>query len=249
MINIADLSVLFNKGTSFEVKALHSVDLTIESGEFLIVVGANGSGKSTLLNAIAGSISSNSGSIKIDGTDVTHEEEFKRTKWISRIFQNPLNGTASDMSIIDNFRLAALRTKKKKLSIGINTDFINRVKERISLLNMGLENKLDLLMGSLSGGQRQALTLIMAIMDENKIILLDEPAAALDPRSSGLLMQHADRIIKEFRLTALLVTHNLKDAHQYGTRIIQMNEGVFVRDLSMESKTKLQLQDIYQWFS
>jgi putative ABC transport system ATP-binding protein len=215
----------------------------------VIIVGSNGSGKTTLLNLVSGSILPSSGSIAIDGTDVTKLADYQRSKWIARVFQNPLSGTAPDLSILDNFRLAALRTQRKGFGIGVNDAFKAGVKDKIALLNMGLENKTNQLMGTLSGGQRQALTLLMSVMDTCKIILLDEPSAALDPRSAQVVMQTADQLIKQFNLTAILVTHNLKDAYQYGTRIIQMAEGQVLHDLSAEKKTALTQTDLFSWFS
>ena len=185
----------------------------------------------------------------IDNRDVTHLAEYKRSQWIARVFQNPLSGTAPDLSIIDNFRLAALRTQTKKLSIGIDTAFKNKVKEKIALLHMGLENKIEQPMGTLSGGQRQALTLLMSVMDETKILLLDEPSAALDPRSANTILQTADWLIKEYQLTAVLITHNLKEAHQYGNRLIQMSEGKIVKYLEAAEKNNLLLNDLFGWFA
>jgi putative ABC transport system ATP-binding protein len=174
--------------------------------------------------------------------------EYKRSKWIARVFQNPLSGTAPDLSIIDNFRLAALRTQTKGLTIGVNADFKKKVKEKIAILGMGLENKTEQPIGTLSGGQRQALTLLMGVMDETKILLLDEPTAALDPRSADIIMNTADLLIKEHHLTAILITHNLKYAHQYGTRLIQMSEGEIVKDFDGQEKEKLALTDLFSWF-
>ena len=183
-----------------------------------------------------------------ENKQVNHLKEHQRSKWIARVFQNPFAGTASDLTIIDNFRLTALRTKSKALTRGINKKFIDEVKEKISLLGLGLENKTEQLMGTLSGGQRQALTLIMAIMDEAKILLMDEPTAALDPKTSELLMHHANKIIQQYTLTAILVTHQIKDAHVYGTRIVQMQEGYIKRDLNITQKQLLSLSEIYSWF-
>jgi putative ABC transport system ATP-binding protein len=174
--------------------------------------------------------------------------EHQRSKWVERVFQNPFNGTAPDLTILDNFRLAALRTQQKKLTVGINTAFKKKVQEKIELLGMGLENKINQPIGSLSGGQRQALTLLMSVMDHTDILLLDEPTAALDPKSAQIVLNLADKLIKEFGLTALLVTHNLKDAQQYGNRLVQMREGKIERDISSEAKEKLQLQNMYGWF-
>ncbi|AFD06497.1 ABC transporter ATP-binding protein [Solitalea canadensis] len=248
MINVNNVSKSFNKGNANEVKALTNVDLAINAGEYVVVVGANGSGKSTFLNLIAGSTLPTEGKIILQNNDVTNLKEYERSKWISRVFQNPLIGTAPDLTILTNFRLASLRTQSKKLIIGTDKQFAERVKEKISILKMGLENKLDQPMGSLSGGQRQALTLLMSVMDEAKILLLDEPTAALDPRSANLIMTTADKLIKEYGLTALLVTHNLKDAHTYGNRILQFAEGRIIRDVPTQEKQQLELNDLFNWF-
>jgi putative ABC transport system ATP-binding protein len=249
MIVIKSLAKTFNKGQANQVNAINGVDLTIANGEYLIIVGSNGSGKSTLLNLVSGSILPSSGSIEIDGTNVTQLPDYKRSQWIARVFQNPLSGTAPDLSILDNFRLAALRTKPKGFSIGVDETFKKQVKEKIALLNMGLENKTNQLMGTLSGGQRQALTLLMSVMDDCKILLLDEPSAALDPRSARIVMETADQLVKQYHLTAILVTHNLKDAFTYGNRIIQMSEGNILHDLSSEKKTLMSQNDLFSWFS
>lgn len=248
MIELTNISKTFNANTNAAVFALRDIHLTITQGEFLIVLGSNGSGKSTLLNAIAGSTMVSSGDVRIEGVNVTALKDFERSKWIARIFQNPLQGTAPDLSIIDNFRLAALRTKRKGLKRGINNKFRAEVQEKISLLNMSLENKLEQSVGSLSGGQRQALTLCMAVMDEAKILLMDEPTAALDPKSSENLMQNAVKFISMFGFTTVFITHHLHDAHRFGNRIIQMQEGSIIRDLPELEKQKLQLNDLYKWF-
>jgi putative ABC transport system ATP-binding protein len=247
MINLTGIHKTFNKGKANEVKALNGLDLQIAKGEFVVIVGSNGSGKSTLLNIITGSISPSLGTVLLDGKDVTGLPEYERSKWIARVFQNPLSGTAPDLSILDNFRLAALRTSKKGLSIGINAEFTKQVKERIASLNMGLENKINQAMGTLSGGQRQALTLLMSVMDSCDILLLDEPTAALDPRSADIVMKTADKLIKDFKLTAILITHNLKDAYTYGTRIIQMAEGGIIHDIA--DKPSVKQTDLFEWFS
>lgn len=249
MISITGLNKAFNAGKPNEVIALQAVDLEIKQGEYVVVIGSNGSGKSTLLNLIAGSMLPTGGSVNIEGNDITKLAEYQRSKWIARIFQNPLSGTAADLSIIDNFRLAALRTKSKNLVIGKTEQFKQLVKERIAALNMGLENKLDQPIGTLSGGQRQALTLLMSVMDECKILLLDEPTAALDPRSANNVLKIADDLIKQYKLTALLVTHNLRDAAVYGNRIIQMHEGQILKDISDAEKTHLQQNQLFEWFA
>ena len=248
MIDIKNIYKTFNKGKPNQVDAVNGIDLNINTGEFVVIIGSNGSGKTTLLNLISGSVLPTSGTVSIDGNDVTNMPDYKRSQWIARVFQNPLSGTASDLSILDNFRLAAIRTKFKSLSIGVNEPFKKQVKEKIATLGMGLENKIDQPMGTLSGGQRQALTLLMSIMDNCQVLLLDEPTAALDPRSAEVIMKTADKLISDFKLTAILITHNLKDAYNYGTRIIQMGEGLILKDISTTQKTNLKQNDLFDWF-
>ncbi|WP_183572234.1 ABC transporter ATP-binding protein [Mucilaginibacter sp. X5P1] len=248
MIDIKQVYKTFNKGKPNQVDAVNGIDLHIETGEFVVIIGSNGSGKTTLLNLVAGSVIPTSGTVSIDGNDVTDLADYRRSQWIARVFQNPLSGTASDLSILDNFRLAAIRTKPKGLSIGVNDHFKKEVKEKIATLGMGLEKKIEQPMGTLSGGQRQALTLLMSIMDSCQVLLLDEPTAALDPRSAEIVMKTADKLIKDFKLTAILITHNLKDAYNYGTRIIQMGEGAVLKDIDTIKKTTLKQNDLFDWF-
>jgi putative ABC transport system ATP-binding protein len=249
MIDIINVHKIFNSGKANQVNAVNGISLNIKKEEFLVIVGANGSGKTTLLDMVAGSILPNSGNIHIDERDVTKIPDYKRSQWVARVFQNPLSGTASDLSILDNFRLAAMRTKPKGLSIGINETFKNQVKEKISTLGMGLENKIEQPMGTLSGGQRQALTLLMSIMDSCKVLLLDEPTAALDPRSAEIVMRTADELIKDYKLTSVLITHNLKDAFNYGNRIILMGEGNIIKDINAADKVALKQNDLFDWFA
>jgi putative ABC transport system ATP-binding protein len=248
MISINNISKVFNKGQQNEVTALRNVSLEVEDGAFVVLVGSNGSGKSTLMNVVAGSESATGGHVKFHDADVTKIPEHKRSKWVARVFQNPFNGTAPELTILDNFRLAALRSHPKKLQIGINESFKKQVQEKISMLGMGLENKITQPIGSLSGGQRQALTLLMSVMDKTDILLLDEPTAALDPKSANVVLQLANKLIREYKLTALWVTHNLKDAQQYGDRLIQMQEGIIKRDISGNDKKNLALQEMVEWF-
>jgi putative ABC transport system ATP-binding protein len=248
MISITNLHKVFNRGKANQVNAVNGIDLVIQDEEFMVIVGSNGSGKTTLLNLISGSILPSSGTITINGDDVTKLADYQRSKWIARVFQNPMSGTASELSILDNFRLAAIRTKAKGLSIGINDAFKARVKEKIATLGMGLENKIEQPIGTLSGGQRQAITLLMSVMDECNILLLDEPTAALDPRSAEIVMKTADQLSKEFKLTTILVTHNLKDAYSYGNRIIQMVEGEILKDVDAKHKHHLKQNDLFEWF-
>lgn len=248
MIDLKNVNKTFNRGKANQVDAVGGVNLHIDEKEFLVIVGSNGSGKMTLLNLVAGSVLPTSGSIYIDDNDVSKLQDYKRSKWIARVFQNPLSGTAPDLSILDNFRLAAIRTKTKGLSIGVNDQFKSTVKEKIAMLGMGLENKTEQPMGTLSGGQRQALTLLMSVMDSCKVLLLDEPTAALDPRSAEVVMKTANKLTKDFDLTTILITHNLKDAYNYGNRIIQMAEGKIIKDMDGKKKSALKQNDLFDWF-
>jgi putative tryptophan/tyrosine transport system ATP-binding protein len=249
MIDLVAVHQVYNKGRANQVDAVNGVDLHIANGEFVVIVGSNGSGKSTLLNLIAGSVLPTSGIVSIDGQDVTKLADYGRSQWIARVFQNPLSGTASELSILDNFRLAAIRTQTKGLTIGITDSFKQKVKDRIATLGMGLEDKLEQPMGTLSGGQRQALTLLMSVMDNCKVLLLDEPTAALDPRSAEIVMRTADKLTDDFKLTTILITHNLKDAFGYGNRIIQMAEGVIIKDINTPQKSQLKQTDLFDWFA
>jgi putative ABC transport system ATP-binding protein len=248
MIELRSVSKVYNKGKINEVFALAEISLLIQKEDFLIVMGANGSGKTSLLNVISGAEFGSDGKVLFAGTDVSLLPEYKRSRWIARVFQDPLKGTASDMSILDNFRLAAIRTRKKKLVIGVDEAFKRRVREKIAGLGMGLENKLEQVMGTLSGGQRQALTLLMSVMDDTQILLLDEPTAALDPKTASLILQTAGQLIQQYKLTAVLITHNIKEAQQYGNRLIQMKEGRVIRDLQGPDKKSIQLQEMLEWF-
>jgi putative tryptophan/tyrosine transport system ATP-binding protein len=248
MIEFKGVHKTFNKGQPSEVVALKDINLVIHKGEFVVIIGSNGSGKTTLLNVLAGAEICSAGSILINGVDTTGLPEYKRSRWIARVFQNPMSGTAPDLSILNNFRLAAIRTSAKQLRIGVNDAFRKQVREKIASLGMNLEDKLDLPIGALSGGQRQALTLLMSVMDKTDILLLDEPTAALDPRAADLVMQTADTLIKQYNLTALLITHHIRDAKQYGSRLVQMQTGKIERDLDCAAKDKLSPQEIFGWF-
>lgn len=254
MIELRNISKTYNRSSPKAVVALENVNLFIPEKSYVVVVGSNGSGKSTLLNILAGTARPDEGQILINGIDITCLSDFERSKWVARIFQNPMTGTSPELTVLENFRLAFLRTEKKKFTIGTGERFRKMVKEKISLLGLGLENKLDQPMGTLSGGQRQALTLLMAVMpretgrEEAKILLMDEPTAALDPKTSALILELADKIIKEFNLTVIFVTHQLKDALRYGGRILCMEGGKVTRDLADQYKIKLTIPEVYEWF-
>ncbi|MCB0633963.1 MAG: ATP-binding cassette domain-containing protein [Saprospiraceae bacterium] len=248
MIELKNISKTFNRGEINEVQALQNIDLHIAEGTFLVLVGSNGSGKTTLLNVISGALTPSRGQIIFKGKEVTNLPEHKRSAWVARVFQDPLGGTAPDLSILDNFRLAALRTRSKGLRIGINEGFKQKVRDTIAELGLGLEDQLQQPMGTLSGGQRQALTLLMSVMDHTDILLLDEPTAALDPNAAAVVLRTAQKIIRRYRLTTIMITHNLSESLQYGNRLIQMNRGKIVRDLDQDAKDQLKPEEMYQWF-
>lgn len=248
MIVFENISHTFNIGLSNEIQAIQHVNLVIPDKQFLAVVGSNGSGKSTLLNILAGTIIPTEGMISIDGVDVTKYPDYKRSQFVARVFQNPTDGTASDLTILENFRLAALRNARKSFTIGLDSKFEQVVKDEVAELGLGLENKLHQSMGSLSGGQRQALCLLMAVMTDLKLLLLDEPTAALDPKSANIVLEIAEKLVRKFEITTVMVTHHLKEAHQYGDRVIQMQDGLIVKDLMKSECQKLSLTELYNWF-
>lgn len=237
-----------SRNEGLAIPALKEINLTIHPGEYVMIIGANGSGKSTLLNAIAGTFRPDNGQIYVDGEEISRQPSYQRSRKMARLFQNPLTGTAQDLTILENFRLAALRASEKGLRNGIDSKFRTSVADSISTLGMGLENKLKQPMGSLSGGQRQALTLLMSTMAECKVLLMDEPCSALDPRSAGVIMKLADSIIREKRLTVVLVTHRLRDCIDYGDRVLVMEEGTIIRDISGNEKSGLTLEQLMHYF-
>ena len=248
MIELSHITKVFNRGEVNEVTALKDVDLTIAKGDFVVLTGSNGSGKTTLLNVISGAVLPGGGRVRIKGADVTDMPEHRRSRWVARVFQNPLGGTAPELSILDNFRLAALRTQPKRLRIGIDDAFKKTVREKIAGLGLGLENKLQQPIGALSGGQRQALTMLMSAMDHTDILLLDEPTAALDPKSAEVVMQTAEKIVQAQELTTVLITHNLRDSLRYGNRLVHMHAGKIEYDLDAAARQQLKMEDLYAWF-
>ncbi|MEO5928761.1 MAG: ATP-binding cassette domain-containing protein [Candidatus Kapaibacterium sp.] len=239
MILIEKLTRVFGRGTPNEVRALREVSLGIDAGEFVVVIGTNGSGKSTLLNGIAGGFQPDSGRISLNGIDVTRMTGHQRARHIGRVFQNPFSGTAPTMTIAENLRLASLRGIPKRLSIGLDNREMARLRERTAELGMGLENRLETPIGLLSGGQRQALTLLMATLRQPDILLLDEHTAALDPRSAEQVMLLTERMVREHRLTTLMVTHDMQEAVGHGSRLLMMHEGTVELDLSGDEKKRL----------
>jgi putative ABC transport system ATP-binding protein len=225
------------------------LNITFNHGEFTMIIGANGSGKSTLLNLIAGLIHPDKGSIALEQQEIQQLKTYERSKYIARIFQNPLQGSVAELTVMENMRLAFLRNQSKGLTLGINKAFKEKVKHEISTLKLGLENKTEQKMGTLSGGQRQALTLIMATLCDAKILLMDEPTAALDPKSAHSLMENAANIIKEKELTTLMVTHNMREAVNYGNRLLMMKEGKVEMDVKGEEKMKLSANLLFDWLN
>lgn len=236
MIGISHCSKTYGAGTPTEVRALDDVSLDIGVHEFVVVIGTNGSGKSTLLNAIAGTVIPDAGRITIDGTDVTRWEDFKRAGLIGRVFQNPFSGTAPSMTVAENLRLANLRGLRRKLTIGLSRQEIVFFRERAAELDMGLESRMETPIGLLSGGQRQALTLLMATLREPRILLLDEHTAALDPRSAEQVMRLTEKLITQYHLTALMVTHDMAEAARYGSRLVMMHMGRIALDIAGDDK-------------
>lgn len=248
MLVLDQLQLTFNAGKANALTAVDIDRLALPAGEFMVVLGANGSGKSTLLNLVAGSLHPDRGSIQLDGEDLTRMPDYRRSRRIARVFQNPLAGTAGTLSILDNFRMAAMRGSPKGLRIGTGTHFRRAVREQVATLGMGLEDKLHQAMGTLSGGQRQALTLLMTVMADVDVLLLDEPTAALDPRTARQVMEIADRLVRENTLIAMLVTHHIHEALRYGDRLVQMRNGQIVRDLAAAEKQALSHAEVVGWF-
>ena len=249
MLKVTNISKTFFKGTSNEKKALNGLSLILNDGDFCTVIGGNGAGKSTMLNAIAGVFQVDTGKILIDGVDVTALPEYKRAKYIGRVFQDPMMGTAPTMQIEENLALAARRGQHRGLKWGITKAERAEYQKRLHALNLGLEERMTAKVGLLSGGQRQALTLLMAALQQPKLLLLDEHTAALDPRTAAKVLDLSDRIVQEHGLTTLMITHNMKDAIAHGNRLIMMDAGQVVVDVSGEEKKKLTVPDLLAMFS
>lgn len=248
MLRIEDVYKTFNVGTINEKKALCGVNLTLEEGEFVTVIGGNGAGKSTTLNAVAGVWPVDSGRIYIGGDDVTRLSEYKRAKYLGRVFQDPMTGTATTMSIEENMAIAARRGKARRLTWGITKAERDTYREMLKTLNLGLEDRLTSKVGLLSGGQRQAITLLMASIQKPKLLLLDEHTAALDPKTAAKVLEISDKIIAENHLTAMMVTHNMRDAIAHGNRLIMMHEGKVILNIAGEEKKKLTVEDLLHQF-
>ena len=248
MLKLDNIHKTFNPGTINEKIALNGVNLTLNEGDFVTVIGGNGAGKSTTLNAIAGVWPIDSGKIYIGGDDGTKLSEHKRAKYLGRVFQDPMTGTATTMSIEENMAIAARRGEKRGLSWGITHQERDTYREMLKALDLGLEDRLTSKVGLLSGGQRQAITLLMASIKKPKLLLLDEHTAALDPKTAAKVLEISDKIIAENHLTAMMVTHNMKDAIVHGNRLIMMHEGKVILNISGEEKKKLTVEDLLHQF-
>ena len=248
MLEIQNIHKTFNPGTINEKVALNGVNLNLNPRDFVTIIGGNGAGKSTTLNAIAGVWSVDEGKIIIDGVDITKLSEHKRALYLGRVFQDPMTGTAATMSIEENMAIAARRGERRGLGWGITKKERERYKEALKELDLGLEDRLSSKVGLLSGGQRQAITLLMASLKKPKLLLLDEHTAALDPKTAAKVLAISDKIIQEHQLTAMMVTHNMKDAIAHGNRLIMMHEGKIIYDVAGEEKKNLKVADLLAKF-
>ena len=249
MLKLSHVKKTFNKGTVTEKRALTGVDLTLNDGDFVTVIGGNGAGKSTLLNMIAGVYPLDSGVIELDGTDISRLSESQRAKYLGRVFQDPMRGTAADMQIAENLALAKRRGQRRGLAWGISAEEKEEYPKLLASLGLGLETRMRSKVGLLSGGQRQALTLLMATLKRPKLLLLDEHTAALDPKTAAKVMELTDRIVREGQLTTLMITHNMRDAIQYGNRLIMLHDGHVILDIAGEEKKKLTVPDLLEQFT
>ena len=249
MLEVKEIYKTFNPGTVNEKHALNGVNLTMEDGDFITVIGGNGAGKSTLMNAIAGAWPIDEGTILIDGANVTHLPEHKRAAFIGRVFQDPMMGTAATMGIEENLALAKRRGKLRTLMPGIKKAERDEYRELLKTLGLGLEDRLTSKVGLLSGGQRQALTLLMATLIKPKLLLLDEHTAALDPKTAAKVLNATDRIVSKDHLTTLMITHNMRDAIAHGNRLIMMHEGNILLDVSGEEKKNLTVEQLLNLFT
>ena len=249
MLKIENVCKTFNAGTVNEKVALQGLNLHLKEGDFVTVIGGNGAGKSTMLNAVTGVFGIDSGKILIDGVDVTHLPEYKRAKYIGRVFQDPMMGTAATMQIEENLALAARRGKPRSLRIGITKAEREEYKEKLKILELGLEDRMTAKVGLLSGGQRQALTLLMATLQKPSLLLLDEHTAALDPKTATKVLDATQRIVEKNNLTTMMITHNMRDAIAYGNRLVMMYNGHIVVDVAGEEKKNLTVEQLLSLFS
>ena len=249
MLELKNVCKTFNPGTVNAKRALNNLSLTLNDGDFVTVIGGNGAGKSTMLNAIAGVWKPDSGSVIIDGVDVTDMPEHKRAKFLGRVFQDPMMGTAANMQIDENLAIAARRGKKHTLKWGVTSAEREKYKKMLCQLDLGLENRLTSKVGLLSGGQRQAVTLLMASLNTPKLLLLDEHTAALDPKTAKKELEITDSIVNEKKLTTIMITHNMRDAIAHGNRLIMLHNGSVIIDVSGEEKKKLTVEDLLEMFT
>lgn len=248
MLELKNVTKIFNKGTVNEKVALDDFSLTLDDGDFVTVIGGNGSGKSTMMNAIAGVWRVDEGQIIIDGVDVTKLPEHKRARYLGRVFQDPMTGTAATMGIEENLALAKRRGKARSLKTGISKKEREEYKELLKSLDLSLEERLTSKVGLLSGGQRQALTLLMATLQKPKVLLLDEHTAALDPKTAAKVLEVTDRVVNKDKLTTLMITHNMRDAIVHGNRLIMLKDGHIILDIRGEEKKKLTVEDLLHKF-
>ena len=249
MLELRGISKIYNPGTVTELCLFDDFSFKVADGEFVSVVGSNGSGKTSMLNIICGSIPVSGGEVLIDGKNINSVREYKRYRMIGRVYQNPAAGTCPDMTILENMSLADNKGKRYGLSFGVNNSRKNYYKEQLSSLGLGLEDKLDAKLGALSGGQRQAVSLLMATLTPIDFLILDEHTAALDPRTAEIIMTLTDKIVKEKKLTAIMVTHNLRYAVEYGTRLVMMDKGNIILDKSGKEKEDVKVEDILDIFN
>ena len=249
MLEIKNIYKTFNAGTVNEKHALNGLDIVLNEGDFVTVIGGNGAGKSTFLNAVAGVWPVDAGKICIDGRDVTALPEYKRAKYLGRVFQDPMTGTAANMQIEENLALAARRGRRRGLRWEVTKGEREKYRDLLASLDLGLEDRLTAKVGLLSGGQRQALTLVMATLVKPKLLLLDEHTAALDPKTAAKVLEITDKVIAENNLTAIMITHNMSDALKHGNRLIMMNDGKIIFDVSGEEKKNLTVEDLLRKFS
>ena len=249
MLELRGISKIYNPGTVTELCLFDDFSFKVADGEFVSVVGSNGSGKTSMLNIICGSIPVSGGEVLIDGKNINSLREYKRYRMIGRVYQNPAAGTCPDMTILENMSLADNKGKRYGLSFGVNNSRKNYYKEQLSSLGLGLEDKLDVKLGALSGGQRQAVSLLMATLTPIDFLILDEHTAALDPRTAEIIMALTDKIVKEKKLTAIMVTHNLRYAVEYGTRLVMMDKGNIILDKSGKEKQDVKVEDILDIFN
>lgn len=249
MLELRHVTKTFNKGSVDEKVALNDLSLTLNDGDFVTVIGGNGAGKSTMQNAICGTWLPDSGQIILDGLDVTSLPEHKRARYLGRVYQDPMTGTAAGLQIEENLALAARRGQKRTLRVGIRRSEREEYRKLLEPLGLGLETRLAAKVGTLSGGQRQALTLLMATLQKPQLLLLDEHTAALDPRTAEKVMALTERIVTEHHLTTLMITHNMRDAIRYGNRLVMLHEGRVILDIAGEQKSNLTVTDLLEMFT